>query len=463
VNLRWLTLLICNVCLGGLAIAQSSSKELPPAPDPERPFHLVARTHYVLPNGLQVNLLRFGSVPKVSIEIDVSAGRVDEYPKQIDISAITAELMGQGTLTQTGEELALAAGDMGSSLSIASGTYQSKFSLDVLSESATSAIGLLADVLRNPSFPAKEFERLRTDHLRTCETSLADPGFLAQRTFAEVMYGNQAYGRVLPTPAMLKSYDVEDARRYYTQNYGAQRTTIYVVGNFDERKVREAVDKEFGNWLRGPAPNMQVQTATRGQHFAFVDEAGATQSNVIYGISVPGIGSPDATSLDVMNSLLGGSFGSRITANIREQHGYSYSPRSTLSEGYGSNVWSESAAITTSATGPALKEITKEILRLQETPPSAIEVRDIELYKIGVFILGNSSREGVLENLSFVDFHHLGDDYLTGYVKRVLAVTPQQVQDAARKYLDTASMTLVVVGDRAITMPQLSSFVSNAH
>src|SRR5579863_4930587 len=134
-NIRWLVLLICDACLGGFAVAQSPVKQPPPEPAPARPFHLAARTHYVMPNGMQVNLLQFGSVPKVSIEIDVSAGRVNEEPKQIDISAITAELMGQGTLTQSGDELALSAGDMGASLSIASSIYQSKFSLDVLSES----------------------------------------------------------------------------------------------------------------------------------------------------------------------------------------------------------------------------------------------------------------------------------------------------------------------------------------
>jgi len=462
-NQRRFILLISSVCLGGIAVAQSPTRQSPPEPAPVRPFHLAARTHYVLPNGMQVNLLQFGSVPKVTIEIDVSAGRVNEDPKQIDVSAITAELMGQGTLTQTGDELALAAGDMGASLSIASGTYKSKFSLDVLSESATGAIRLLADVLRNPSFPAKEFERLRTDHLRTRETSMADPDFLAGKKFAEIMYGDQASGRVLPTPEMLKSYSLEDVRQYYKRNYGAQRTTIYIVGNFDEKNVRRAVDDEFGNWLTGPAPDMPVQTVATGQHFAFVDQTGATQSDVIYGIAVPDIGSPDATYLDVMNSLLGGSFGSRITSNIREQHGYSYSPRSTLSQGYGSNIWSESAAITTSATGPALQEISKEIRRLQDTPPTVTEVRDIEQYKNGVFILGNSSRDGVLSNLSFVDFHHLGDDYLTGYVGRVQAVTPQQIQDVARKYLLAGAMTLVVVGDRAIALPQLSSFVSSTH
>jgi zinc protease len=463
VNLRWLILCICVACLGGFAVAQSPIKEPPPEPAQARPFHLAARTHYALPNGMQVNLLRFGSVPKVSIEIDVSAGRVNEDPKQVDISAITAELMGQGTLTRSGDELALAAGDMGASLSIASGSYQSKFSLDVLSASAAGAISLLADVLRNPSFPAKEFERLGTDHLRTCETSLADPGFLARKKFAEIMYGDQADGRVLPTPEALKSYTLEDVRRYYKQNYGAQRTTIYVVGSFDERKIRKAVDDEFGSWLKGQAPDMPVETVSRGQHFAFIDQTGATQSNVIYGIAVPDIGSPDSTSLDVMDTLLGGSFGSRITANIREQHGYSYSPRSTLSQGYGSNIWSESAAITTPATGPAIQEISKEILKLQSNQPSATEVRDIEQYKNGVFILDNSSREGVLGDLSFVDFHHLGDDYLTGYVSRVQAVTPQQIQYAARKYLSIGAMTLVVVGDRSIALPQVSGFVPRTH
>jgi len=461
-SIRSLALVLAAALAGVPAFAQAPTqaapKELPPAPAPSRPFQLASRTHYVLANGLQVNLLQYGTVPKVSIEIDEDAGKVNEDPHHIDLSAIAAELTGEGTTTRSGEQIARQAGDMGSSLSIQGDEYQSSFSMDVLSGSAAEAVSLLADVIEHPAFPAKDLERLRADHLRSRATSLANPGFLARQRFAEVMYGDQAYGRLLPTEAMLKSYTLDDVRGFYTANYGAQRTSIYVVGRFDDKAVRAAIDKSFGGWPRGPAAQSPVQTAGSGPKFAFVDQPGAAQSNVIFGIAVADVTSPDTTQLQVMNSLLGGSFGSRITSNIREQKGYTYSPRSGLSQGYGTNVWAENAAITTASTGPAIDEIVKEIKRLQDAPPTAAELGGIQRYEDGVFVLRNSSRQGILNNLSFVDFHHLSDDYLTGYVQRVDAVTPEQVQAMAKKYLDTAKMSLVVVGDPAIVKPQLSAY-----
>jgi zinc protease len=459
---RLLALTICAALCNMPAGAQLPPKEQPPAPAPASSFHLAQRTHYALANGVQVNLLQFGTVPKVTIEIDESAGKVNEDPEHVDLSAITAELMAEGTSTHTGEELARLAGDMGSQLSIHAETYQSEFSMDVLNQNAADAIALLADVIEHPAFPDKDLERLRADHLRARATSLANPTFLARQKFEQVMYGGQPYGRLLPTEAMLKSYTLADVRGFYAANYGAQRAAIYVVGRFDEKAVKDAIKASFSGWPKGTAALMPVQTAATGAHFAFVDQPGAAQSNVILGIPVADVTSPDTTPLDVMNSLLGGSFGSRITANIREQKGYTYSPRSTLSQGYGTNIWAENAAITTTATGPAIQEIVKEIKLLRSAPPTLAELGGIQRYVDGVFILRNSSRQGILANLTFVDFHHLSDDYLTGYLQRVNAVTPDQVQAMAQKYLDTGTMTLVVVGDPGIAKPQLSEFSTPA-
>ena len=237
-TLRSLTLVAalapCSGIFGVAASAQTPAstpaKEPPPVPGPSRPFELAPRTHYVLPNGTQVNLLEYGTVPKVSIEIDEAAGRVNEDPQHIDLSAITAELMGEGTTKRSGEELARQAGDMGSTLSNQGGIYQSSFSIDVLSGSATEAINLLAEVIEQPLFPAKDLERLRADHLRSRATSLANPGFLARQAFAQVMYGDQAYGRLLPTEAMLKSFTLDDVRSFYAANYGRLATNCYLCG-----------------------------------------------------------------------------------------------------------------------------------------------------------------------------------------------------------------------------------------
>ena len=144
---------------------------------------------------------------------------------------------------------------------------------------------------------------------------------------------------------------------------------------------------------------------------------------------------PDWDRLYLMNVLLGGSFASRITSNIREQKGYTYSPQGQLSSRYRDAYWIEIADVTTTATGPALKEIIGEVDRLQAEAPSEKELKAFQNYRAGVFVLQNSSRPGIIGQLEFVDLHGLPADYLNGYVGRIYAVTPAQVQEMAKKYL----------------------------
>jgi predicted Zn-dependent peptidase len=152
-------------------------------------------------------------------------------------------------------------------------------------------------------------------------------------------------------------------------------------------------------------------------------------------------------ALRVTDALLGGAFGSRITSNIREQKGYTYSPYSTISAHPGEANWVETADVTTKVTGESLKEIFFEIERLRKEPPPASELRGIQNNLAGIFVVQNASRAGVIGQLSFVDQHGLGDDYLSSYVKRVMAITPQEVQRIAGEYLTPDKMTLVVLGD----------------
>jgi predicted Zn-dependent peptidase len=156
--------------------------------------------------------------------------------------------------------------------------------------------------------------------------------------------------------------------------------------------------------------------------------------------------------------LLGGSFSSRITSNIREQKGYTYSPQGQLSSRYRDAYWVEIADVTTDKTGPAIREILAEIDRLQADPPSEKELKAFQNYRAGVFVLQNSSRPGIIGQLEFVDLHGLPADYLNGYVKRVYAVTPQDVQQMARKYLQDDRATIVVVGDKKIVEDQVKEF-----
>jgi zinc protease len=161
----------------------------------------------------------------------------------------------------------------------------------------------------------------------------------------------------------------------------------------------------------------------------------------------------------VTNALLGGAFGSRITTNIREQKGYTYSPNSSVATHVKDAYWAEQADVTTNVTGASITEIYKEIDRLRNEAPPTTELEGIKNNMAGVFVLQNGSRGGVTGQLQFVSLHGLPEDYLTGFVRRVMSVTPSDVQETARKYLDPAKMTMVVVGDRKTVEPQIAPFV----
>jgi len=316
----------------------------------------------------------------------------------------------------------------------------------------------LADVLENPSLPASELPRLKQDSLRKLAIAKTQPQQMATEEFRKALYPNHPYGRVFPTEEMVSKYTDDDVQKFYMTNFGAARTHVYIVGRFDDAAMKKAVTSAFSPWKKGPDPFIDVPKPMMQRSFALVDRPGAAQTTLYLGLPTAYPGNPDYIALIVMNSLLGGSFGSRITANIREAKGYTYSPSSQLSPRYHDAYWLQVADVTTNVTGPSLKEIFYEINRLQKDPPSDAELKGIKNYLSGVFVLQNSSRQGIINQLSFVDLHGLGDDYLRTYVQKINAVTPQQVSAVATKYIKSDDMTLVAVGDKQKIAEQVAPY-----
>jgi len=187
----------------------------------------------------------------------------------------------------------------------------------------------------------------------------------------------------------------------------------------------------------------------------FIDRPGAVQSTVRVAVKALPPSHPDFVKQTVLNTLLGGYFSSRITANIREAKGYTYSPYSEVSAHLEDAYWVQNADVTTAVTGESLKEIFKEVSTLRKTPPPAEELSAVQSYLAGTFLLQNSSRGGIINQLRFVDLHGLPDSYLQNYVQSVMAVTPEDVQKLAAKMLTREAMTIVVVGDQKVVSPQL--------
>ncbi|HEX2139435.1 MAG TPA: pitrilysin family protein [Woeseiaceae bacterium] len=439
--------------------AQERAKEAPPEGSAPRDFKLPDKRETSLENGLEITAVPFGSVPKATLAVVVRAGNLNDG-NQTWLADLTGDFLLEGTAGRTAESIALEAAAMGGQVSVTVGEDTTTISGDVLSEFAPQMAVLLADIVRNSTFPPSELERLRRDRLRQLSVARSDPEQMAAAAFREALYGDHPYGRLLPSEAQLAGYTIEDVRGFHANNFGAKRTHVFVSGKFDVDRTMAAIEEAFADWKQGPEPLINVPEPAKGKVATqIIDRPDASQSNIWLGLPTISPGHEDWIALDVTDTLLGGFFSSRITSNIREDKGYTYSPGSTLSSRYRDGYWAEVAAVTTEVTGPAVQEILGEINELQENPPPAAELDGVKNYSAGVFVLQNSTRGGIINVLSYLDLHGLPDSYLTNYVSNVFAVTPEQVSEMARKYLRDEDMTLVVVGDRGQVSEQVAPYL----
>ncbi len=445
-----------------LALAVSAplfaQKQAPPEPGKPKGFSVPAPRKLTLDNGLKVTLVEYGTLPKVTVRLAVLSGNIDEKAGEVWLSDLMGDLLSQGTESKTAAQVAEAAARMGGSLDINVGEDRTDIGGDVLSEFGPQMAGLIADVAMHPKFPESELARLKGDRLRRLSIAKSQPQQMALEKFRALLYPDHPYGRLFPTEEMLKGYTIEQVRNFYDGNFGAARSHVYVVGKFDQKATEAAIRKAFAGWKRGPEPTVNVPKASTTHRLETVDRPGAVQSTIYLGMPVADPSSPDWIPQAVMNALLGGSFASRITSNIREQTGYTYSPFSQVSPRYRDAYWAETADVTTKDTGASIKEILAEIKRLQSEPPSEAELKGIQNYLAGTFVLQNSSRAGIIGQLHFVDQHGLPDDYLNTYVSRVYAVTPAQVQQMAAKYIQPDKATIVVVGDTKVIADQVAPY-----
>jgi len=437
------------------AVAQ---KQVPPEGSAPKAFTVPASETYTLPNGMKVTLVPYGVIPKAAINVSVDAGQLNEGKGQTGVASLTADLFKEGTATLNSNQLAVETARMGSTLSVSADADQSEFSMDVLQEFAPDAARLMGDVLQHPRFPESELARLKNDMLRNIALQTSQPQTIAEMRFRKILYGEHPYGTILPTEDDVKKLTLQDVKDYYSLNFGAQRSHLYVAGKFDSAAVKKAIAESFSGWSKGPARVDNPPQPQAKKVLDLTDRPGAPQSTLIMGLPVVSPISPDAVPLRVANALLGGSFNSRITANIREQKGYTYSPYSEISRRYHDAYWAQHADVTTQFTGPSIKEIYGEIDRLQKEAPTQDELKGIQSYLSGVFVIQNSNRNALIAQLRYVDFQGLGTDYLKNYVQKVNAVTPADVQKSTSQYIKPKEMTIIVVGDKSKIEEQIAPF-----
>lgn len=428
----------------------------PPVGEP-KPFKLPATETFTLANGMQVTLVPYGIAPKATVSLRVRAGNAVEG-EQTWLADLTAEMLKEGAAGRSSADLATAAAGMGGELGVGAGTQTTQISINVLSEHAPDAVALIGDVAIRPTLPPGELARIKANLARQLSVALSQPGTLADAALARTIYGpDHPYGRTIPSQAQLAAYTIDDVKRFHAGQFGAKRAHLYIAGRFDAAAVKAAVTKAFGGWAAGPAPLALAAPHQAGPRVVLIDRPDAPQATLRLAFDASLAGSDADIPQRVTNELLGGAFSSRITTNIRETKGYTYSPNSAVAFGPGDALWTFDADVTTNVTGAALTEVFKEIRRMQTEPAPIEESKGIRTYMAGLFAISNSTSPALVNTLATRDLLGLPGDWTDRYVPAVLAVEPAAMMASAKASYPLDKLTLVVVGDLKTVEPQLKA------
>ena len=419
-----------------------------------KPFTVPPVERIKLPNGLTVALVPFGSVPQATLVLSTFAGDIDAGNRPW-LAAINADLMRQGADGKDARQLAEALSAMGGNLTASADAHSTRVSTTVLSERVGDAIALVADVVRRPNLAPADFDRVKANRKRDLSQALASPQTMADVLLAKALFGDHPYGTPIPTTAQLEMTGLDDVKAFHESQFGAARSTLYVIGRFDPALVRAAAERAFSDWKAGPPRKMLPANTASGPRLILADRPGSEQTTVRLAFEAPAVGGPDDIPFRAADALLAGSFASRITSNIREDKGYTYSPYSTIAGRPGGATWTWNADITPAVTGAAMTEVFKEIRRLQAEAPAAAEAEGMKTYAGTYVLMRMTSADLIATQLVRATVLGLPGDYFSGYVQRAMAVSPEQMSAMAKARLPLERLVLVAVGDMKTVAPQL--------
>jgi zinc protease len=431
-----------------------------PALGPERAVAWPQRTVRTLANGMQVVLAEQRTFPKVGVELFFRSGNALVSRTSPDVPELTSRVVRTGTTSRTSRQIEEDLRRMGASLGTMSGADSSAIAISGLSEFAEKILALIADLAQNASFLPNEFERERRQRVEELKIERTTPGFLANERFRRILFGDHPYGTVAPSESQLESYTIENLIAFHRENYVPSNALLIAVGDFSSPAMLELIEKTFGNWKSAAAPafHADLKSPKHGRTVDFVHLPGAVQTEILLGNLALNRQSPDWHRAVLTNTIFGGAFNSRLVANIREQKGYTYSPRSSFHQLRHAGYFSVHAAVRNDVVAATLTEMFYEIDRMRALPVSENELNDAINYLCGTFSLGIATQDGLLGQLSTVYLDRLPENYLETFRDKIRALTTADVVAAARRHFDSANARIVIVGDRAQVEPQAVLF-----
>jgi len=443
-----------------MATASTQASSAVPTLSGERTVNWPKRVKSKLANGLEIILVESHSIPRFHGELFFRSGNAAVSHLAPGLADMTATMVRTGTSKRASRQIEEDLRRLGADLSTSAGQDTSAIAFAGLSEFAESLLGLVNELAREASFPDPELERERRQKLEEVKLERTQPGFLAGERLRKVLFGEHPYAKVSPAEAQVAAYKKEELQTIYRQSYTPENALLLLVGDLDPKAMFGTIEKIFAPWSgKKPAiPHAAAPANPRGRRVYLVHVPGAVQTQILCGCHSITRRHPDWIKLGLTNSLYGGAFNSRLVMNIREAKGYTYSPRSGVTPLQQHGYFSVSAAVRNEVVAASLTEIFYELDKLRSLPVPEAELADAQNYLSGVFSMGLATQDGLLSQVATVALNELPDDYLETYRQEVRALTPDDLQSTAQKYLDSANMQIVVVGDRGKIETQAALF-----
>ncbi|MBA3852885.1 MAG: hypothetical protein C0503_00630 [Gemmatimonas sp.] len=430
------------------ATQQTPQRQQPPAPLPLTEAQFPPFVEFELENGLRVVLVPSAKQPVLSMQLSVLGGTLYDPQGKSGVADMVASLLTKGAGSRTADQIAEAIERVGGSLAASAGPDVLSINASVLRDDRDLAFELMADALLRPNFPQDEVELLRRQTLSALALAKSQPDAIAGRLFAKALYGDHPYAR-RADEASVRAISREDLVQFHATRVRPAQGLLVLAGAIDSIEAHRLVSRHFTAWTgRGatPPPARPAPQRMRSE-IILVHRPGSVQSNIVVGNTTWLPTDTRGHAMDLANQILGGASDSRLFTILREEKGWTYGAYSDVAEVRGVGSFTASAEVRTDVTDSALVELLRQVRRMgSETVPSA-EFERQQQTLTGRFPLQIETAQQVAGQVARARLLGLPNDYVQTYRQRLAALTPQQVQAAARAGMRADAALIVVVGD----------------
>jgi len=421
----------------------------PPISSKLNKLNLPSISNFTLSNDIPVYLMEKNDVPIVQFIMQINTGDYNDPKDKIGLSSFTTSLLDEGANGLTSLELADEIDYLGANLSSSTNRYSTWISLNIPKSKLKEGLKLLHSIIVNPNLEEIELNRLKEKSLTSLFQQKSDPNAIARRAFNFVFYKTHPFGYSL-SETSIKNIKISDIKKYHSDYYRPNNSKFFIAGDINQKEVIELLEKYFLEWKSSIIPDskpIKKFDEIKGLKIFIIDKPEAAQSIVRIGHFGQSRKSPDYFPITLMNTILGGSFTSRLNYNLREVNGFTYGARSYFIMGKDVGPFIALSSVQTNSTSQSIKEFFNEFIKIKENVTDE-EVIGAKNYLALGYPNNFESISDYASQLALLVSLDLPIDSFINYTKNINNVTKDEIVNSAKKYIDTKNIVVVVVGDK---------------